>query len=181
MARLEVFSKEKLLKGGIEFVRTYGVEKLNVRDLTNFIGCSTQPMFRNYDNIEEYKKELKKYLHKNYTQFIDKHIDKKNYFISVCYSYALYAIKEPKIFNALFVTSMAGTRTIDEVLNCSWNKETIEYIVSKYNKKIENAKELFRDIRFYTHGIATQLSCGSIILKEKELYNLINKMIEKYL
>lgn len=181
MARKEKFSKENLIKGGLEFVRNNGIEQLNVRNLAAFIGCSTQPIFRNYANMEEYKDDLKEIMHEDYKQFIYDNIDKTNYLISVCYAYSKYAIKEPNIFNALFITSLAGSRTIDEVLNCSWNKETIEYAMNKYNIKKEKAEKLYRDIRFYTHGIASQLSCKSILLSENEVYSLINELVTKLL
>lgn len=181
MARKERFSKEELINGGVEFVRENGIERLNVRDLAKFIGCSTQPLFRNYKNIEEYRLDLKNAMHEKYKQFIHDNTDKNNYFISVCYAYALYAKIEPNIFKALFITSLAGSRTIDEVINSPWNRETIGDAVKRYNISEENAEKIYRDIRFYTHGIATQLSCNSIILTEEELYNLIEEMIQKLL
>lgn len=181
MPRKEKFTKEDLMNGGVEFVRQNGIEQLNTRNLATFIGCSTQPIFRNYINIEDYKMDLKKALHQNYKQFIYDNINKKDYLVSLCYSYALYAKKEPNIFKALFITSLAGSRTLDEVLNCSWNKETIEYTIKEYNISKEKAETIYRDIRFYTHGIASQISCESIILNEKEIYSLIKEMVKNML
>lgn len=181
MARKERYSKEDLINGGIKFVRKNGVEQLNVRSLATFIGCSTQPLFRNYKNIEEYRLDLKNAMHEKYKQFIHDNTDKNNYFTSVCYAYALYAKIEPNIFKALFITSLAGSRTIEEVINSPWNKETIGDAVKRYNISEEKAEKIYRDIRFYTHGIASQLSCESIIIDEKELYSLIEEMINKLL
>ena len=181
MARKERFTREELIDGGVEFIRLNGIEKLNVRDLAKFIGCSTQPIFRNYSNIEEYKGDLKKALHKDYEKFIDKYIKKDKYLLTISYGYALYAKKESNIFRALFITSLAGTRTVKEVINSPWNRETIEYTSKVFNISIEEAETLYRDVRFYTHGIATQLSCNSIKLSDKELYSLIENMINKLL
>lgn len=181
MSRKERFLKEDLLNGGVEFIRTYGIEKLNVRDLAKFIGCSTQPIFRNYSNIEEYKRDLKEALHKDYEKYISNYIDKDKYLLTISYAYALYAKNESNIFRALFITSLAGSRTIEEVINSSWNRETIEYTVKTFNISMKDAEKLYRDVRFYTHGIATQLSCNSIKLNDDELYNLINNMIKKLL
>ena len=179
MARKEQFTKEYIINGGVEFVRQNGIEQLNVRNLAQFMKCSTQPIFRNYTNIEEYKLDLKKALHNRYKNYIYENTDKKNYLFTTCYSYALFANVEPNIFRALFITSLAGSRTVDEVIISSRNQETINYAVNEYNIPKESAERLYRDIRFYTHGIATQLSCGSIILTEEELHNLIEETIEK--
>lgn len=179
MARKERFTKEYLINGGVEFVREHGIEQLNVRNLAQFMRCSTQPIFRNYTNIEQYKLDLKKALHNRYKNYIYENTDKNNFLFTTCYSYALFAKKEPNIFRALFITSLAGSRTIDEVIKSSWNQETITYAIKEYNITKERAERLYRDIRFYTHGIATQLSCESIILTEEELHELIEETIKK--
>ena len=179
MARKEKFTKDYLINGGVEFVRQNGIEQLNVRNLARFMRCSTQPIFRNYTSIEEYKLDLKKALHNRYKNYIYENTDKNNYLFTTCYSYALFAKIEPNIFRALFITSLAGSRTVDEVINSSWNQETINYATKEYNITKENAERLYRHLRFYTHGIATQLSCDSIILTEEELHKLIEETIEK--
>ena len=179
MARNVKFTKDKILEGSVEYIRTYGIEKINVRDLAKFIGCSTAPIFRIYQNIEEYKKDLKKVLHKDYEKYIEKYIDKNNYLLTISYAYAMYAKNESNIFRALFITDLAGSRTVEEVINSSWNRETIESTAQTLNLSIEKAEKLYRDVRFYTQGIASSLSCNSIKLSDTEIYNLIQNILNK--
>ena len=100
MARKEKFYKEDLLQMGVQFVKEKGIENLNARELAKFIGCSTQPIFRNYDNMAEYKKELKKYMKDDYNKFIEQYVDKKNYLLTISFAYALYAKIEKNLFRA---------------------------------------------------------------------------------
>ncbi len=181
MSRKEKFLKDDLVSGGVEFIRTYGIEQLNVRDLAKFIGCSTQPIFRNYANIDEYKLELKSAMRQDYKTFIYNRVDKDKYLLTISYAYALYARNEPNIFRALFITSLAGTRTVEEVINSPWNRETIEFTMKNFNIGMIEAEKLYSDVRFYVHGIATQLSCESIKLTDDELYELIDNIIKKLL
>ena len=51
MARKEVFTKEDILNKSILFIKEIGLDKLTVRELSKYIGCSTQPIFRYYKNI----------------------------------------------------------------------------------------------------------------------------------
>lgn len=177
MARKETFSREEILSKSVLFIKKIGIEKLTVRDLSKFIGCSTQPIFKNYKNMDEFKLELKNYLHKDYEAFIKEYVDESNYLFTISYAYALYAIKEPKVFNALFLTDLAGSRTIEEVLNTERNIPTIIAMRMQYNLSREKAERIYRDIRFYTHGIASQLCNGSIKLTDEDVYKLINNMI----
>ena len=61
MARTIRFSKEEIQEKSVLFIKEYGYTKLTVRELSKYIGCSTQPIFKNYANFDEYKKDLKKF------------------------------------------------------------------------------------------------------------------------
>ena len=178
MARKTSFNSEYILSKTSDFVKEYGVDALNARDLCKYIGCSTQPLFKNFNSMEGLKKSLKKYLHDYYDEFIDKIVDKDDYLYTISYAYALFAYKEPKIFKALFMTELAGTRTIDEVLKSSWNIPTIESIPKQYGLTKKQAEKLYRDVRFYNHGLSCQIACNSIKVDEKEIKDLLKTMIK---
>lgn len=178
MARKTKFTKENIMVSSVEFIKEKGYEKLTVRELAYYIGCSTQPIFKNYQNFEEYKKDLKKYLRVDYEVFINEYLDADDYLYSISCLYALYAIKEPNIFKSLFMADLAGSRTVEEVLNTDRNMLTIKSMINKYNISLEKAKTVYRNVRFFTHGIATQLAIKSIVLNEEELKKLIKNNID---
>ncbi|MBR2712714.1 MAG: TetR/AcrR family transcriptional regulator [Bacilli bacterium] len=178
MARNISFLKEDILEKSVNFIKEYGYSKLTVRELAKYIGCSTQPLFRNFENFDVYKKELKRYLRKDYESFIAKYVDKEDYLYTISYAYALYATEEPNIFYAMFMADLAGSRTVQEVLDTERNKETIIAMTNQYNISLDKANEVYRDVRFYTHGMATQLCVNSIKLSENEIRDLIKNNIE---
>ena len=179
MARKKVFDKDYILEKTSDFIKEYGVDSMNARDLCKYIGCSTQPLFKNFINMDGLKKSIKKYLHDYYDEFIFKIVDKEDYLYTISYAYALFAFKEPKIFKALFMTELAGTRTIEEVLNSSWNIESIESIPKQYGLTKKQSERLYRDVRFFTHGLSCQIACNSIKVTEEEIKKLIKDIIMK--
>lgn len=178
MARTIKYSKEHILEKSVEFIKEHGYSKLTVRELAKYIGCSTQPIFKNYVSFDMYKEDLKLYLRRDYSAFVDRYIDIKDYLYTISYAYAFYAKKEPNVFFTLFMTDFAGSRTIEEVLNTDRNMETIEAMIKQYKISLEKAKRMYREVRFYTHGIATQLCVNSIKLNDREIKNLIKNNIE---
>ena len=178
MARTIKYSKEEILEKSVEFIKEQGYSKLTVRELAKYIGCSTQPIFKNYANFDMYKEDLKVFLRKDYSSFINKYVDKENYLYTISYAYALYAKKEPNIFFSLFMADLAGSRTVNEVLNTDRNIKTIKAMVKQYNLSLEDAKKVYREVRFYTHGIATQLCINSIKLTDSEIKDLIKNNIK---
>ena len=173
MARKEIFTKEDILNKSILFIKEIGLDKLTVRELSKYIGCSTQPIFRYYKNMDEFKEDLKIYLRKDYESFINKYIDKEDYLMTISYGYSLYAKNESNAFKALFLSDLSDTRTINEVFNTERNIATLIAMRMQYNISRDKAENVYRDVRFYTHGIASQLSNKSIKLSDKEIYELI--------
>ena len=178
MARKIKYSKEEILEKSVLFIKEKGYSNLTARELAKYIGCSTQPIFKNYDTFDAYKKDLKEYLRIDYSNFINKYIDKEDYLYTISFAYALYAKKEPNIFFSMFMADLAGSRTVREVLNTDRNKKTIDAMVKQYNISMEEAERIYREVRFYTHGIAAQLCVKSIKLSDKEIKDLIKNNIK---
>ena len=179
MARKTVFDKEQILQKTYEFIKINGIDLMNARSLCKYIGCSTQPIFKNFGSMDGLKISLKKYLHDYYDEFIYKLVDKNDYLYTISYAYALFALKESNIFKALFMSDLAGSRTVEEVLKSNHNIETIDSIPNQYGLTKKQSEDLYRDVRFYTHGLSCQIACKSIVVNEKEIKTLIKNIIDK--
>lgn len=53
MARKETITKNDILNAAFEMARTEGFSQVSARTLAAKAGCSTQPIFRVYKNMEE--------------------------------------------------------------------------------------------------------------------------------
>ena len=51
----------------------------------------------------------------------------------------------------------------------------------QFGISIRESEELYRDIRFYAHGIATQLYGGNMTLGEEEIQGLLHHALERFL
>lgn len=179
MARKNEFDREKILSKAKDYLMENGIETLNARSLCSYIGCSTQPLFKYFTNMSELKSKLKDYLHDYYDSFVEQRLNKKDYLYSISNAYATFSFENPNLFKALFISDLAGTRTIPEVLSSVHNQETIAFIENTYKLSKEQANELYRDIRFYVHGLSCQIATNSISVSQKEISFLIGNIITK--
>ena len=67
MARNVVFNEQYVMNLLVNYIKDNGIERFTIRDIAQYIGCSTQPLFRLFDNTDNLKKVLKVYLHKDYS------------------------------------------------------------------------------------------------------------------
>ena len=172
MARKVTFEKDYIINKSVDFIKENGIDKLSARELTKYIGCSTQPIFRLYNNMDIYKKELKKELNKEYNEFAHQFIDKDNYFLSINYAYAMYAKKENSLFKALFISDLSDKKDKNK-------KELINSLIDEYNISDAKAESVYRDVSIYTKGLATNLCLKNMNISDKDLLFLINNCIKK--
>ena len=172
MARKVTFEKDFIINKSVDFIKENGIDKLSARELTKYIGCSTQPIFRLYNNMDIYKKDLKKELNKEYKDFTEQFIDKENYFLSINYAYAMYAKKENSLFKALFISDLSDKTDKNK-------KELIEVLKDEYNISDAKAESVYRDVSIYTKGLATNLCLKNMNISDKDLLFLINNCIKR--
>jgi len=174
-------TQELILQTSFDISRNEGIEYLNARYLAKNLSCSTMPIFKAFADMNELKTALKKKIDQYYDDFIHQYIDKNNYLYTMSLAYVLFALKERHLFGALFVHEFIQTRSVDEVIHSPWNRETIECTANQYHITVKESEDLYRDIRFYAHGIATQIYGGNIALSQEEIQFLIENAIEKFL
>ena len=177
MARIVKFSNEELMAKSVDFIKKYGYSKLTVREIANFVGCSTQPIFKNYLNFEEFKDDLRVHLKKDFELFLNDYLYKFDYLFTLSYAYVLYAKNESNAFSFLFMVDLSNSMNINEVLSLDSNMEIINSISKQYFLTFEKSKRFYRDIMFYIHGLACQVACNNIVVTEKEIKKLISNMI----
>lgn len=173
MSRKVEYEKDYIINKSIDFIKEKGIDKLSSRELTKYIGCSTQPIFRIYSNMDVYKKDLKNKLTKDYDNFTKQYENKSNNFLYINYAYVMYAKKENSLFKALFISDLSDKKLVKS------NKNIINTIKREYKLSDKKAESVYRDVKIYTHGIATQLCLKNINLSDKDLLFLINNCIKR--
>lgn len=177
MPPLRKIEKRDILSAALQIIRECGIASLNARSIAVQIGCSTQPIYSAYKNMAELKADVYSEICGIYNSFIEKEIDKSDYLFSISLAYEEFARTESRLFDAMFMSELGIIRTVDEVINSDWNRETIEAIVKEYAVSLKRAEGIYRDTRFYTHGISTQVSSKSISLTKEDAGKLIRNII----
>ena len=105
MAKTVSITKDLLRKSAFEMAREQGVNEVTARKLAAYAGCSTQPIFRNYANMEDCLNDVYEDTLLYFDEFYNKY-DKGSHipFVNLGMAYISFAEKEPKLFSFLFMT-----------------------------------------------------------------------------
>ncbi len=163
--------KEEIVRAATELVREKGEDALNARNLAKALGCSTQPLFSNFENMEELRGEVIKRVAVIYDGFTKDEIEKGNYpaYKASGMAYIRFAKEERELFGLLFMRD----RTFE---NKAASEVDIEPVVSTIMENLglseESAKLFHLEMWACVHGIAAMTATDYLEL-DTELVSLM--------
>ena len=104
MPPLAKYSKESVMEAAFKIVKEEGIAQLNARRIAKELNCSVQPIFSNFENMDDLKKNLYQKIINEFYDFVTKKIDDKiPPYKQIGINYVYFAKKEPILFNILFM------------------------------------------------------------------------------
>lgn len=181
MARKETISKMDLLNAAFEIASEEGAEHISARTLAAKAGCSTQPIFRIYKNMEELGEELfaqvVAYFEAYYENFPHKN---DTPFVNLGLAYIRFAQDNPKLFQLLFVSKNRHGRTLYDILNGT-NGAMVKEINHAKFYGCTNPSGMFMKMWISIHGAACMSLTGDYDLNEEETGTLLEESFHAFL
>lgn len=177
MPRKESITLEQINQAAFELVRESGFAELTARKLAAKAGCSTQPIFRVYKNMEELKQVIYEKAMEAYSAFYDR-FPKRNAlpFVNLGQAYIQFAASEKHLFELLFLnqerTALSQGRGFYEILN--GGKGNVMWEIQKARADgCKDADQLFMKMWIFIHGAACMTITGDYDLGAEETVHLL--------
>lgn len=151
------FSKDEIVGAALVIVREAGIQALTARALGERLGSSARPIFTVFQSMEEVQDAVLKAAKALYREYVERGLTEKPAFKGVSTQYILFAIKEPKLFQLLFMEEQEQVPDLTGVLSLideSYDK-ILYSIEEEYGLVGAPAERLYHHMWIYTHGIAT--------------------------
>ena len=151
MASEKRITKENILQAATQTIQSGGTEALTVRNIAKTLGCSTQPLYYEFENIQNLKDALYDYIRENFLKF---HNDSYKAFGQ---SFLSFAMKEKELFRFLYLQQRKPSQDLLDDLN--W--EMLICLLSKnLEMPLETAREMHRQMQFRCYGLGVMLAIG---------------------
>ena len=181
MARKETITKKDILNAAFEMASEEGFDHVTARTLAAKAGCSTQPIFRVYKNMEDLGKELFEQVIEYFGTYY-KNFPQKNDtpFVNLGLAYIQFAQENPKLFKLLFDSENRHGKSLYDILN-----GTDGFIVKEINNArlsgCSNPSDMFMKMWIFIHGAASMSLTGDYDLKEEETIALLEESYHAFL
>ena len=176
----ERISKVCVQNTAFEMTREYGFKEVTARKLAERLGCSTQPIFRAYENMDELREDLF-YMSMNF--FIETMLGTKGRspaYLGLALSYIELATTEKNLFELIASVDDFGTQTIDEFFGTDEGTVIFKKVIGNSQVPEKKKKELFMMFWMFVHGMASLIAGKRVELSEKEIKSLLTRTYEGF-
>ena len=172
------FTENDIIEAALRIVRREGFSALTARALGAELGSSARPVFTVFQSMDEVQQAVTAAAKKLYTEYVERGLCATPAFKGVGTQYILFSIKEPKLFQVLFMTEREQIPDLSGILPLIDDnyKKILSSIEESYNLHGAPAERLYRHLWIYTHGIATLCATGMCRFTDTEISEMITEV-----
>ena len=164
-------TKENIIETAISLVRESGVGAINARAIASVLGCSTQPIFSNFETMDELQNEVIVVAYDHYLGFLKKEAERGKYpqYKAFGMAYIRFAEEEKELFKLLFMRDRRGA----DLTPTSDFEISVEMIMNANGISREKAELMHLEMWACVHGIATMMATSFLSLDWEIISNML--------
>ena len=169
------FTEKEIVDVALGLVSEKGITALTARELGQYLGSSTRPIFTVFENMEEVQKRVKAAAWEKFESYTAKAMNYTPAFKQVGMQMVLFAVEEPKLYQLLFMQENSEVRGFRDLLpRLGSTAETcLAMITDDYGLTEEEANLLFENVWVYTYGIGALCATRACSFSEEELVRML--------
>ena len=169
MPAVKKVSREEIVEAALEVVRDGGFSAVNARSVAKKLGCSTQPIYFSFQNMDELKAALTEraiQMHERRVRdSLHAHEGRDSRYSSYGMGFVRFAAEEKQLFRWLYLEGeQLGPYQNDILL-----PEVIGVIMEEFGYGEDVARRFHQDMIYFTYGLAILANTGHLPLTETEL------------
>lgn len=172
MPKASTITKEIVLDAAFEIVRTSGFSSLSARSIAQHIGCSTQPIYWVYENMEMLRQDIAQKAVSYLNNIIENYHQTGDQFADVGLGYIYIAHKETFLFKALYTDNIMNIKLTDLLPN------VMAVNALKRTEVADNIEEIALKGWVFAHGIASLVAAGMMVYNSEKIEKMLLSFME---
>ena len=169
MPAVRKVSKEQIIDAAVDVLRDDGFSAINARSVAKKLGCSTQPIYFSFRNMEELKAALTERAIQMHTQRVRDslriHEGNDSRYSSYGMGFVKFAAEEKQLFRWFYLEGEQLGPYQNDVLT----SEVISVITEEFGCEEDVARRFHQDMVYFTYGLASLANTDHLHLTEAEL------------
>lgn len=171
-------SKEMIIEAGYGIADEEGIGSVNCRAIAKRLGCSTQPVFSRFPNMEELKAEIFIHACNKLEESIADRLEesKETNLLEVAVRVLADLARDHKnLYKLIYLSDYRSGKTfLEERERYQTNKLIIKELTTRYKIDDRNVEGIFERLSLLTHGICTVIATTSMHYSNEQVVGIIN-------
>ncbi len=166
------FQREDILKVAYEIAKNQGIEDLNARKIAAQMHCSTQPIYHNFDTMEELKAAVVEKIYSTYVSYMRQGATEEKPYLGMGMSYIRFARDYPNFFRILFMRE-SKLSPVDFLVNDDVGHGAIREGQVFSGLTEEQQKVFHLKVWVLTYGFAALVASKTVQFSDEEIRKLL--------
>ena len=169
-------TKEDIIKTALELLRECGEDAINARSIAKKLSASTQPVFSNFQNMDELRTALMESAYKLYLSFLEKESESGKYpqYKAFGMGYIRFAKEEKELFKFLFMCDRCGK---DSSPTKDFT-ESVALIMESNGITRAEAELMHLEMWSAVHGIASMCATSFLTLDDEIISRMLSDIYQ---
>ncbi|MCR5249260.1 MAG: WHG domain-containing protein [Lachnospiraceae bacterium] len=169
-------TKEMVADAAFEVIRANGHENLNARTVSEYLGCSTQPVLYSFKTMDEIREAAYGIADGYHSEFIMPKETDENPMLALGLNYVRFGQEEKKLFRFLFQTDKFGGKDVTALMADPGLSGILEIMAAGLGTDTEQAREVFLAFFCVAHGMASLLANNSMEYDEGQCRKMLENV-----
>lgn len=174
------FTKEEIVAAALQIVSQKGIEGLTARELGEFLGSSSRPIFTLFKNMQELQEEVRKAAMLQFESYAKPMISDMPVFKQIGVKMVLFGARQPKLYQLLFMQENQKNSSFDDIFGELGTTADIciEAIEKDYELSASDAKLLFENVWIYTFGVGALCATRVCHFSEERVGHMLSTQFQ---
>lgn len=178
MPPIKKYDKEAILEVAYNLAKNEGLDSINARRIAKELHSSVNPIFNNFKNMEELKKEVKTRIYELYKSYMLHTDSNEKKYKQTGLNYIRFAKNYPEFFKIIFMQETP--LDVEKFVNA----DDVGYDVIKKGQELtgfsfEEQKKFHSRVWIFTHGIACLVATKTISISDEEISEMLETTVRQ--
>lgn len=173
--------KEMVVDAALQLAREGGMERVLVKDIAARLGCSVQPIYSCFRNMEALRRAVERRTADFMADYLSTRLDPDNLFQSTGRAHVQFARDEPELFKIFVLRRREGVSSLDGLYRAEARPGMADAIAGRLGLDQAAARQLHLDMLIYTVGLGTIFAVSTPGVPAEELYTQQERAYQAFL
>lgn len=174
-------SKEMIIEAGYTIAENEGIDQVNCRAIAAHLGCSTQPVFSRFPNMEELKLDVFNYsaekLEADIARGLENNQDQSIIAVSVL-TLARLAREQKNLYKLIYLSDFRSEKSfLEEREKYQTNKLILQELMEKYSIDSDRIEGVLERLSLLVHGICTVIATTTMEYSDEQVMRIVNEAL----